>query len=137
MAIRKDFDQANSRAKDRLNETPHAVAVHYDGKRHRVVIQLSSGLEISFAAKYAQGLEVAKPSQLREIELSPSGFGIHFPKLDADLYLPALLEGFFGSKRWMAARLGHSGGKSKSLAKKAASRANGKLGGRPKRAKAG
>src|ERR1700683_2087116 len=44
--------------------------------------------------------------QLEEIEISPSGFGIHFPKLDVDIYLPGLLEGFLGSKRWMAARLG-------------------------------
>ena len=115
----------------------HALAARYDHKAGRVVIQLSSGLEVSFPAKEAEGLENAKPSQLREIEVSPSGFGIHFPKLDADIYITALLEGFLGSKRWMAARLGAVGGRSKSLAKKAASRANGKLGGRPKRAKAG
>jgi len=58
----------------------------------------------------------------------------HRPKLDADLYLPGLLEGFLGSKQWMASRLGQMGGKSRSAAKKAASRANGRLGGRPKKA---
>jgi hypothetical protein len=47
-------------------------------------------------------LEKATPAQLEPIEISPSGFGIHFPKLDADLYLPALLEGFLGSRKWMA-----------------------------------
>jgi hypothetical protein len=60
-------------------------------------------------------------------------FGLHFPALDADLYIPALLEGFFGSKRWMAARLGELGGKARSAAKARASRANGRLGGRPKK----
>ncbi|HZS28339.1 MAG TPA: hypothetical protein VFB76_14000 [Candidatus Angelobacter sp.] len=70
---------------------------------------------------------------MQEIEISPSGFGIYFPKLDADLYLPAILEGLLGSKKWMAARLGQVGGKSRSAAKRAAARANGKLGGRPKR----
>ena len=79
----------------------------------------------------AKGLPPATPAALREIEISPSGFGIHFPKLDADLYLPALLEGFFGSKKWMAAQLGQLGGRSKSLAKRAASQRNGALGGRP------
>jgi len=39
---------------------------------------------------------------LEEIEITPSGYGIHFPKLDADLYLPALLQGFTGSRKWMA-----------------------------------
>jgi hypothetical protein len=61
------------------------------------------------------------------------GFGLHFPALDADLYIPALLEGFFGSKRWMAARLGELGGKARSAAKARASRANGRMGGRPKK----
>jgi hypothetical protein len=33
---------------------------------------------------------------------------LHWPKLDADLYAPALLQGIFGSRKWMtghAARL--------------------------------
>ena len=98
------------------------------------MIRLSSKLDVSFSPHDAQGLENAKPSELEEIEITPSGFGIHFPKLDADLYLPGLLEGFLGSNRWMASRLGQVGGKSRSTAKKAASRANGRLGGRPKKA---
>jgi hypothetical protein len=71
--------------------------------------------------------------RLDEIEISPSGFGIHFPKLDADLYMPGLLEGFLGSKKWMASRLGQAGGQSRSRMKREASRENGKLGGRPRK----
>jgi hypothetical protein len=97
------------------------------------VVELSSKLTLSFSPQDAQGLENAKPAQLEEIELSPSGFGVHFPKLDAHLYIPGLLEGFMGSKKWMAARLGQVGGQSRSRAKKAASRANGLKGGRPRR----
>jgi hypothetical protein len=73
---------------------------------------------------------------LDPIEISPSGFGIHFPKLDADLYLPALLEGLLGSRAWMAARLGARGGKATSPAKISAARANGRLGGRPRKTEA-
>lgn len=91
---------------------------------------------MSFPPKDAQGLERAKPSDLELIEISPSGFGLHFPKIDADIYVPAVLEGVLGSKKWMAARLGQAGGKSTSRAKKAASRANGRLGGRPKKSAA-
>ena len=80
-----------------------------------------------------EGLRDARLSQLKTIEISPSGFGIHFPDLDADLYVPGLLEGFLGSKTWMASRLGQTGGRSSSSAKKAASRANGRLGGRPRK----
>ena len=131
MAICDNFELANRRAKDRQAAIPRAIAAHYDRASGRIVIHLSSNLDLSFSPRDAQGLENAKPSQLEEIKISPSGFGIHFPKLDADLYLPGLLEGFLGSKRWMASRLGQIGGKSRSAAKRAASKANGRLGGRP------
>jgi uncharacterized protein DUF2442 len=78
-------------------------------------------------------LEQATPPDLSEIEISPSGFGLHFPRIDADLYIPALLDGSFGSRRWMAARLGMRGGKAKTDAKAEASRTNGLLGGRPRK----
>ena len=74
--------------------------------------------------------------RLELIEISPSGYGIHFPKLYADLYLPALLEGFLGSRKWMVARLGAQGGKSRTTAKASAARANGALGGRPRKSAA-
>jgi len=112
---------------------PRAVSAHYDRKTGRIVLHLSSGLIVSFSPTDVEGLEHARPSQLQEIEISPSGLGIHFPALDADLYVPGLLEGFLGSKTWMASRLGQAGGQSRSKAKKAASRANGKLGGRPRK----
>jgi hypothetical protein len=90
-------------------------------------------LELGFAPHDVQELESASPAQLRKIEITPSGLGIYFPDVDADIYLPALMEGMLGSRRWMASRLGRSGGKSRSEAKIAASRANGKLGGRPRK----
>ncbi len=74
------------------------------------MVELSSKVAVSFRLGDAQGLERAKAADLAEIELSPSGFGIHFPRLDADFYVPALLEGFLGSRKWMAARMGLAGG---------------------------
>jgi hypothetical protein len=114
---------------------PWATKARYERKRGRVVIGLNTGSEVAFRPRDAQGLERAKPEQLGEIEISPSGLGIHFPKLDADIYLPALLEGFLGSKRWVAAAHGKIGGSVSSTAKAAAARRNGKLGGRPRKIK--
>jgi Protein of unknown function (DUF2442) len=129
-----EFELATKRARRQAGE-PAAVAARYDPARDRVVIALSTGDELAFAPRRAQGLETAKPSDLDVIEISPSGFGLHFPKLDADVWLPALLDGVFGSRRWIAARLGARGGKVKSKAKARAARANGKLGGRPRKTK--
>ena len=134
MVPRDDFELAIQRAKDLEGTVPRVLSAHYDRKTGRVVIQLTSKLIVSFEPGDVEGLGDAKPSQLKEIEISPSGFGIHFPAVDADLYVPALLNGVLGSERWMASRLGQLGGQSRSRAKKAASRANGRLGGRPRKA---
>jgi hypothetical protein len=136
MAAVKSFGLANQRARALQTTLPRAVDAHYDGRAGRVVIHLSSRLTVSFAPQDAEGLQNALPWQLEEIEISPSGFGLHFPRLDADLYVPGLLEGLLGSRRWMAARLGQAGGQSRSKAKRAAARTNGKLGGRPRKAAA-
>jgi len=130
-----EFELATKRAERRRTSEPTAVEAHYDPDRSRIVIKLSTGDKVVFPPQRAQGLEGAKPSDLDVIEISPSGFGLHFPKLDADLWLPALLEGVFGSRKWIAARLGARGGRVKSKAKAKAARANGKLGGRPRKAK--
>ena len=129
------FDAANRRGAAKKIAFPAAVAVRYDRRISRIVISLASGLQIAFAPRDAQGLEGARPEDLVDAEISPSGLGVHFPRLDADLYIPALLEGFLGSKRWMASQMGKVGGKASSDAKAAAARKNGKLGGRPKKIK--
>lgn len=133
MGFEERFQGAKRRAKQMRARVPTAVSAHYDRTRGRIVIGLSSGLEVGFRPEDAEGLDRASAEDLEKIEISPSGYGIHFPKLDADLYLPALLEGVYGSRQWMAARLGRQGGLSRSRGKIAASRRNGKLGGRPRK----
>jgi Protein of unknown function (DUF2442) len=93
-------------------------------------------VDISFPPSAAQGLDQATPSQLRSVEVTGAGTGIFFPELDADLYVPGLIEGVMGTRKWIAARLGAAGGAVRTPEKSAASRANGKLGGRPKKASA-
>lgn len=126
---------ANRRGATKKAAFPAVVSVRYDCRVARIVIALASGLELAFSPKHAQGLEHAHPADLTKIEITPSGLGIHFPQLDADLYLPALLEGFLGSRRWMATEIGRLGGSTSTEAKAMAARQNGKLGGRPKKAK--
>ena len=82
MASRDDFEQANQRAKDLEAHIPKVVSAYYDRKTGRIVIHLSSKLIVSFAPGDVEGLEEARPSQLNQIEISPSGFGIHFPALN-------------------------------------------------------
>ena len=125
--------QAEKRLQARLKAQPHVIAARYDRRSARIVVSLSNGLEIGVPVHLTQGLAEARTADLSEIQITPTGLGLHWPRLDADLYLPALLEGILGTRRWMAEVMGRAGGRSNSSAKQAASRANGKLGGRPRK----
>lgn len=124
---------ANERSRLRLLNEPHIVKAHYDPKLRRVIVCLSNHAWFVFRPEDAQGLEHATTAQLKKIEISPSTFGLHFPLLDAQFDITALMQGHFGSRKWMAARLGAAGGASRSKAKVTAAKANGKLGGRPRK----
>jgi hypothetical protein len=136
MEQRDEFERASRKGRALRAARPQAVSVRYDRRIGRIMIHLSTGLDVAFSPRDAQGLENATAAQLNDVEISPSGLGIYFPKLDADLYFPALLEGFLGSRKWMAGRLGAVGGRSKSAAKAAAAKQNGQSGGRPRKREA-
>lgn len=133
MAITENELRQAERQMHELRDHGHAVAARYDRRRARVVVSLNTGVEITFPPGLAEGLAGAMPKDLAEVEITPSGLGLHWPKLDADLYVPGLLAGAFGGKQWMAAQLGAAGGSARSKAKTVAARANGRLGGRPRK----
>jgi hypothetical protein len=128
----REFEEAEKRTAA-LREAGHAVSARYDRRSSRVIVKLNTGVQLAFPAKLAEGLAGAPPESLAEIEISPAGLGLHWPKLDADLYVPALLQGVFGSKNRMARELGANGGRSRTNAKVAAARENGLKGGRPRK----
>ncbi|MBX3455814.1 DUF2442 domain-containing protein [Ferrovibrio sp.] len=133
MAITEhEFAQAELRSAE-LRKAGHAVTARYDKRSDRIIVGLNTGVQVAFPAQLAEGLADAAPDDLAAIEITPTGLGLHWPRLDADLYIPALLQGVFGSKQWVAAQLGAAGGKVRTAAKSAAARENGRKGGRPRR----
>jgi hypothetical protein len=131
----RQMQAARTRAHELKSHVPQATGAAYNLDTGLVCIRLSNGIVIGLPAAQTQGLEAASEKDLAAIRISPSGYGIHFPDLDVDLYLPALMEGIFGTKAWMAER-GRKGGQATTKAKKVAARANGKLGGRPRKTEA-
>jgi hypothetical protein len=124
---------AETKLQTELKGLPKAIHARYDRRVSRVIVGLDNGLELAFPPRLAQGLEHATPADLAIIEISPLGDGLHWPAIDADLYVPGLLQGVFGSKSWMARHLGAAGGRARSGAKVAAARENGRKGGRPRK----
>jgi len=124
-----DVRQAERRMQARMEAGPRAVAARYDRRVSRIVVDLNNGLELAFPPHLAEGLAGGRPADLAAIEITPTGLGLHWPKLDADLYLPTLLQGVFGSPRWMAGLVGKSG----ELVRTAAKRTSGRNRGRPRK----
>ena len=134
MAIAEDELKQAEKRMAAVREAGYAVSARYERRRSRVVVVLNAGVELAFPTRLAEGLAGASPESLADIEISPAGLGLRWPRLDADLYVPALLQGVFGSKSWMARQLGAEGGRARTVAKRAASRENGRKGGRPRKA---
>ncbi|UIK04283.1 DUF2442 domain-containing protein [Neorhizobium galegae] len=133
MAISEQELRAAEERMQVQREAGYAVSARYDRRSSRIVIGLNTDVQVAIPARKIEGLSEASEGELSEIEISATGLGLHWPKLDADVYVPGLLQGIFGSKRWMAAQLGAAGGKVRSATKTAAARENGRKGGRPRK----
>lgn len=127
------LDAAEARGRDLAENAPRAVSARYDRATGRVALELASGCAYAFPARFVEDLAGATDEQLATIEVDGQGFNLHWPALDADLYVPALVAGIFGTSAWMARELARRAGRATSPAKAAAARVNGAKGGRPRR----
>jgi len=126
-----EIDAALERAKAHAGE-PLALKVEHIPALNLLIVALSNRRRLVLPIEDLQELEKATHEQIQNYELLGHGTGISFPELDVDLYVPALIEGIYGNRRWMA-QLGKKGGSAKTAAKRQAARANGAKGGRPAR----
>jgi Protein of unknown function (DUF2442) len=110
------FDEARAAGKALAQMEPRAVKAWYAADSERVFIELTNGVVMGFPYQLLQGLANGTPEQLAEVEIMPTGSALHWESLDADLGVPQLVSGLFGSKAWMT-ELGRSGGHSKLLAR--------------------
>ena len=128
-----EIDRAIQRAKD-LRDEPRVTEVEYrpGPGLDLLILKMSDGHRHVIPREDLQGLHSATKEQIARVEILGSGTGLHWPELDVDFYVPGLLRGVYGNKKWMA-EIGRRGGSVKSAAKKRAARANGLKGGRPRR----
>jgi hypothetical protein len=124
---------AEARGREMLETEPRALGAHYDQATGRVVLDLANGCTYAFPAQLVQDLQGASHDDLAGVVVDGVGFNLHWPALDADLYVPALVSGIFGTRAWMTRELARIAGRTPSLAKAAAARSNGAKGGRPRK----
>jgi hypothetical protein len=122
--------KASARGRRLLARGPLATEARHEAGR--IHVELSKGRAFEFPVGHAQGLSGAKVTGLTTIEISAAGLGLYWPRLDADLYVSALVKGVLGTRQWMA-KIGAVGGQAATSAKASAAGANGKLGGRPRK----
>jgi Protein of unknown function (DUF2442) len=107
--LKAEIHQARAQGKI-LDETePRAIDAWYEEETGRVFIELKTGVIVGFPYQKLQGLDNATRQELAEVDVTPTGYGLHWESLDVDLGVPQLMAGLFGTKAWMT-ELGRQGG---------------------------
>ncbi|MCP3056813.1 DUF2442 domain-containing protein [Aurantimonas marianensis] len=126
-----EYDAATRRGKQAGTGQPRPSSVHFDSETGRIVVEFINGAAFMVPARSLQGLEMASDAELGDVEILGDD-GLHWEALDADFTIAGLMAGVFGTRSFVD--VARKGGKARSAAKIAASRANGAKGGRPRKA---
>ena len=95
------FEEADRRGRERLEREPLAVKVDYDVVARQIVISLNNGSRYAFPADIAQGLATATDKQRAKVNILGMGTLLEWPRIDMHFTTLGLLEGRFGTRRWM------------------------------------
>ena len=104
MAITEhDLKQAEDRMQI-LCGAGYATSARYDRRSSRILISLNTGIQLSVPVQNLEGLANAREEDLTEIEISPTGLGLHWPRLALQLHFIASSESMgrhdSGSDKW-------------------------------------
>jgi hypothetical protein len=88
--------QAALEGAKRHDKDPVAQAVEHIPDLNLLLVKLSNGRRLVLPVEDLQDLDRATHQQIKNYKLLGLGTGIHFPELDVDLYVPALIEGVYG-----------------------------------------
>lgn len=108
-----------------------ALSATYLREIDKVGVRFDDDVDVLFPRLRLQGLENATSDQLENVTIEGPGTGLYWPDLDVSHYVPSLMDGVFGTRKWMSEN-GRKGGSQRSEAKAVAARENGKRGGRPR-----
>ena len=81
--------------------SPRTLSACVDPSSGILCLSLTNATTLTIPIHLIQGLADAHPDDLADIQVSPSGEGLHVDTLDVDLSVPGLVAGVFGAKAWM------------------------------------
>lgn len=129
--LEQQIKRAQAAGREKLHRGPLALDVRFFDETHELLLTLTSGEELRLPIDQLQGLSGASGEALRNVEIVSHGLGLHWEELDADLLVPELVKGVYGTQSWMRA-IGARGGRASTEAKRQAAQENGARGGRPR-----
>lgn len=127
------IEAAAARGQHMLANTTLARTANFDATRQMLCLSLSNDCNADIPVALIEGLAEASDADRALIEISPTGYGLHWPTLDLDLSVPGLLAVVFGTQNWMNRQRAAVAGAATSPAKSAAAQRNGVKGGRPRK----
>jgi Protein of unknown function (DUF2442) len=126
----KQFSAAEKRGRESAGYEPRAVAAEY--KDGEIFIQTNSGWSFSFKPEMLEELQQAKPAHLKDIKILGDGSTLEWTVLDVHIGIGALCVQLLGEK-FLKSEMARRTGSVKSVRKSDAAKANGRLGGRPRK----
>lgn len=97
----RQYQEATRRGRETLARLPKADSARYDRKTKRLVLNLKNGTTLLVPVQLIQGLQTDDEELLNDFQLMIEGSQIHWDKLDVQFYVKSLLDGVFGTKKWM------------------------------------
>ncbi|USX22873.1 DUF2442 domain-containing protein [Oxalobacteraceae bacterium OTU3REALA1] len=130
----KEYESALERSASSPKNPWQLTGLKYLKNKKCLVLGFEQGVELSLPTSLVPQLKNAKPENLKDAFLSPSGEIIVIENLDVHLSTKEVIEAALSvmPDAAFASKFGAIGGAKSSAAKKIASAANGRKGGRPK-----
>lgn len=118
-------------ANAKKDEPYDVVAARYDRRNDTLDLTLRNGITVCLPRKQIWEIANAAPKDVAKVEVQPDGEGISFRSINMDISVPGLLADELGSI--VARALGRKTRGIRTPKKAAASRKNGRKGGRPRK----
>ncbi len=97
-----EIDAAIARARRYAKYDQRVVKATYAKVSDRLRLVFENGVVLTVPRRLIQGLAEAEERELSRIQIVGDGTGLLWPLLEVSHYVPSLLQGVYGSDKWMA-----------------------------------